>query len=65
MTTTCYAHHPSPMGVLLLVGEQAPGGGTALTGCYFPHTGAGRPSIWPGTRTQLPSTRSGPRWMRR
>ena len=36
MTTTCYAHHPSPMGLLLLVGERAPGGGTILTGCYFP-----------------------------
>ena len=36
MTTTCYARHPSPMGLLLLVGERAPGGGTILTGCYFP-----------------------------
>ena len=36
MTATLYAHHPSPMGSLLLVGERAPDGGTVLTGCYFP-----------------------------
>jgi methylated-DNA-[protein]-cysteine S-methyltransferase len=36
MTTTLYAHHPSPVGPLLLVGERTPTGGTVLTGCYLP-----------------------------
>jgi methylated-DNA-[protein]-cysteine S-methyltransferase len=35
MTSTLYAHHPSPLGPLLLVGERSPDGGTVLTGCYF------------------------------
>lgn len=35
MTTTCYAHHPSPLGRLLLVGERDPGGRVRLIGCYF------------------------------
>jgi methylated-DNA-[protein]-cysteine S-methyltransferase len=35
MTETLYAHHPSPLGALLLVGEPAPAGETVLTGCYF------------------------------
>jgi methylated-DNA-[protein]-cysteine S-methyltransferase len=40
MTTTLdapvCAHHASPLGTLLLVGERAPDGDTVLTGCYFP-----------------------------
>jgi len=36
MTTTIYAHHPSPVGPLLLVGERTADGGTVLTGCYLP-----------------------------
>jgi methylated-DNA-[protein]-cysteine S-methyltransferase len=36
MTATLYAHHPSPLGPLLLVGERTPAGGTVLTGCYLP-----------------------------
>jgi methylated-DNA-[protein]-cysteine S-methyltransferase len=35
MNAPLYAHHPSRLGRLLLVGERAPGGGTILTGCYF------------------------------
>ncbi len=36
MTTTLYARHPSPLGLLLLVGERTPDGGTVLAGCYLP-----------------------------
>ena len=36
MTSTIYAHHPSPVGTLLLVGERSPDGTTLLTGCYLP-----------------------------
>ncbi len=36
MTATLYAHHPSPVGPLLLLGERTPDGGTVLTGCYLP-----------------------------
>jgi methylated-DNA-[protein]-cysteine S-methyltransferase len=36
MTSTIYAHHPSPVGTLLLVGERAPDGAALLTGCYLP-----------------------------
>ncbi|HSW42044.1 MAG TPA: methylated-DNA--[protein]-cysteine S-methyltransferase [Patescibacteria group bacterium] len=36
MTTTLYAHHATPLGLLLLVGERTPAGGTVLTGCYLP-----------------------------
>lgn len=36
MTTILYAHHPSPVGPLLLLGERPPDGGTILTGCYLP-----------------------------
>ena len=36
MTTTLYAHHATPLGRLLLVGERTPAGGTVLTGCYLP-----------------------------
>jgi len=36
MTPTLYAHHPSPVGPLLLVGERMADGGTVLTGCYLP-----------------------------
>jgi len=46
MTTTCYAHHPSPLGQLLLVGERDPGGSMVLTGCYFPGHRRG-PSVDP------------------
>jgi methylated-DNA-[protein]-cysteine S-methyltransferase len=46
MTATLYARHPSPVGLLLLVGERAPGGGTVLTGCYFPGHRRG-PSVDP------------------
>lgn len=46
MTTTCYAHHPSPLGLLLLVGERDPGGSMVLTGCYFPGHRRG-PSVDP------------------
>jgi methylated-DNA-[protein]-cysteine S-methyltransferase len=46
MTATLYARHPSPMGLLLLVGERAPGGSTVLTGCYFPGHRRG-PSVDP------------------
>jgi methylated-DNA-[protein]-cysteine S-methyltransferase len=49
MTATLYARHPSPMGLLLLVGEQAPGGGTFLTGCYFPGHRRG-PAVDPAWR---------------
>ncbi len=36
MTATLYAHHPCPLGPLLLVGEREPDGTTVLTGCYLP-----------------------------
>jgi len=36
MTATLYAHHPSPLGPLLLLGERTPDGGMVLTGCYLP-----------------------------
>jgi len=36
MKATLYAHRPSPLGPLLLVGERTPDGGTVLTGCYMP-----------------------------
>jgi methylated-DNA-[protein]-cysteine S-methyltransferase len=36
MTPTLYAHHPGPLGPLLLVGERGPDGTTVLTGCYLP-----------------------------
>ncbi len=36
MTSTLYAHHPSALGPLLLVGERGPDGMTILTGCYLP-----------------------------
>ncbi len=36
MTATLYAHHPSAVGTLLLVGVRTPDGGTVLTGCYLP-----------------------------
>jgi len=36
MTATLYAHHPSPLGPLLLVGERDPDGGLVLIGCYLP-----------------------------
>ena len=36
MNVTLYAHHPSSLGPLLLVGERTPDGGTVLTGCYLP-----------------------------
>ena len=49
MTTTLYAHHPSPLGSLLLVGEQAPDGGTVLTGSYFPDHRRG-PALDPAWR---------------
>ena len=42
MTTTLFAHHSSPLGSLLLVGERAQDGGTVLTGCYFPDHRRGR-----------------------
>lgn len=35
MTATLYAHRPSPVGPLLLVGERTPDGDTVLTGCYL------------------------------
>ncbi len=46
MTTTCYTRHPSPLGLLLLVGERDPGGSMVLTGCYFPGHRRG-PSVDP------------------
>jgi methylated-DNA-[protein]-cysteine S-methyltransferase len=36
MTTTLFAHHPSPVGSLLLVGERDGADATVLTGCYLP-----------------------------
>jgi methylated-DNA-[protein]-cysteine S-methyltransferase len=36
MTPTIFAHHPSPLGTLLLVGERNGAGLTVLTGCYLP-----------------------------
>ena len=36
MTALLFAHHPSPLGPLLLVGERTPGGAVVLTGCYLP-----------------------------
>jgi methylated-DNA-[protein]-cysteine S-methyltransferase len=36
MSATLYAHHASPLGRLLLVGERLPAGSTVLTGCFFP-----------------------------
>lgn len=36
MTATLYAHHPSPVGPLLLLGERDAAGVTVLTGCYLP-----------------------------
>ncbi len=36
MSVTLYAHHPTPLGPLLLVGERTADGGTVLTGCYLP-----------------------------
>jgi methylated-DNA-[protein]-cysteine S-methyltransferase len=36
MTPTVCTQHSSPIGLLLLLGERTPDGGTVLTGCYFP-----------------------------
>jgi len=47
MTATLYAHHPSPLGPLLLVGERTPAGATALIGCYLPGQRHG-PAVDPG-----------------
>jgi methylated-DNA-[protein]-cysteine S-methyltransferase len=46
MTAPLYAHHASPLGSLLLVGERVPAGDTVLTGCYFPDHRRG-PSVDP------------------
>ncbi len=36
MTATLFAHHASPLGPLLFVGERDVAGATVLTGCYWP-----------------------------
>jgi methylated-DNA-[protein]-cysteine S-methyltransferase len=49
MTTTCFAHHASSLGDLLLVGEVTGDGTTVLTGCYLPDHRRG-PAVDPGWR---------------
>ena len=49
MNATLHAHHPSPLGSLLLVGEQAADGSTVLTGCYLPDHRRG-PAVEPTWR---------------
>jgi methylated-DNA-[protein]-cysteine S-methyltransferase len=49
MTATLYAHHPSPLGPLLLVGEPDGAGSTVLVGCYLPGHRRG-PAVDPAWR---------------
>jgi methylated-DNA-[protein]-cysteine S-methyltransferase len=49
MSATVYARHPSPLGELLLVGEDDAQGTVLLTGCYLPGQRHGR-AVEPGWR---------------